>query len=261
MELRNARALVTGAGRGVGAGIARSLASAGASVAVCDLDGATARATATEIASLGVRAHWSETDVSDEAQVQAMIAEAAGALGGLDVAVNTVAWIDPPGPVETTPYERWRTGMRINLDSVFLCAKYELPHLRAAGEALLVNISSINGTRGFPNRAVYGASKAAIINLTETLSMENRKYGVRANCLVPGAVVGSVRRQIMRELAAREGTEFPLNDVVYDPPVRAVTEAEIGAYVVFLASDAGSVVNGQALRLGEAPRVGGQVLL
>lgn len=261
MDLRNKRCLVTGAGRGAGWGIALALAEQGANVAVCDLDEESAQATAGRIADLGVSSLAMRTDVSSEEEVQRMIARTVEEFGGLDILVNTVAWIDPPGPIVSMPYDRWQKGVRVNLDSVFLCSKYALPHMQAQRSGLIINVSSINGTRGFPNRAVYGATKAAILNLTETLSMENRSFGIRVNCLVPGGISGGERGRILMELAEREGVSFAADMPSFDPPLRAASPAELGAYVVFLASDAGEAVNGQLLWIGEAPRFGGQALL
>jgi meso-butanediol dehydrogenase/(S,S)-butanediol dehydrogenase/diacetyl reductase len=262
MTLSGKRALVTGAGRGVGEGIALALAAAGADVAVCDLDEASSKATAAAIADKGVKSLGLHTDVSSEAEVQAMVDATVAEFGGIDILVNTVAWIDPPGPIVSMPYDRWQTGIRINLDSVFLCSKAALPVMQAARAGLIVNISSVNGTRGFPNRAVYGATKAAILNLTETLSIENREFGIRVNCLVPGAVSGGVRGRILGELAAQAGIEMRPRDIpTFDPPMRAVSPLELGDYVVFLAGPTGEAINGQCLWMGEAPRLGGQVLL
>src|SRR5487761_2337925 len=123
MTLTGKRALVTGAGRGAGEGIALALANAGADVAVCDLDEGSSKATAAAIAEKGVKSLGVRTDVSSEDDVQAMVDATVAEFGGIDILVNTVAWIDPPGPIVSMPYERWRTGIRINLDSVFLCSK------------------------------------------------------------------------------------------------------------------------------------------
>jgi NAD(P)-dependent dehydrogenase (short-subunit alcohol dehydrogenase family) len=202
-----------------------------------------------------------KTDVASEVEVKAMIDQTVEEFGGIDVLVNTVAWIDPPGPVVSMPYERWQKGVRTNLDSVFLCSKYALSHMQPQRSGMIVNISSVNGTRGFPNRAVYGATKAGILNLTETLAMENREFGIRVNCLVPGAISGGERGRILMELAEKEGVNFFRDMPTFDPPIHAASPADLGAYVVFLASAAGEAVNGQLLWMGEAPRFGAQALL
>jgi NAD(P)-dependent dehydrogenase (short-subunit alcohol dehydrogenase family) len=117
----------------------------------------------------------------------------------------------------------------------------------------------VNGTRGFPNRAGYGATKAALLNLTETIAMENREFGIRANVLVPGGIEGE-RGKILRQLAEEAGIAFAANIPQFDPPLKALHPRQLGKYVVFLASDDGAPINGQALWIGEAPAFGTQVL-
>jgi NAD(P)-dependent dehydrogenase (short-subunit alcohol dehydrogenase family) len=159
------------------------------------------------------------------------------------------------------PYERWQTGVRINLDSVFLCSREALAPMRRQRSGVILSVSSLNGTRGMPNRAVYAATKAAILNLTETLALENREFGIRVNCLVPGGIADSERSRILRELALEEGIPFRADWPDFTPAPRFVTPAELGDLAVFLASSAGAAINGQCIRIGEAPRGGLQALL
>jgi NAD(P)-dependent dehydrogenase (short-subunit alcohol dehydrogenase family) len=260
-DLSGARCLVTGAGRGAGLGIALALAAQGARVAVCDLDEEAAGRAAREVDERGGGGLALRADVSSEEEVRRAFAVALDAFDGIDLLVNTVAWIDPPGPVATMPYERWQTGVRINLDSVFLSSREALEPMRRQRSGSIVNISSLNGTRGMPNRAVYAATKSAILNLTETLALENREFGIRVNCVVPGGIVDSERSLILRELARQQGIPFRADWPDFDPPPRFVTPAEIGALVVFLAGPGGAAINGQSIRIGEAPRGGLQALL
>jgi NAD(P)-dependent dehydrogenase (short-subunit alcohol dehydrogenase family) len=211
----------------------------------------------------GVRAAAIACDVSEEAEVKAMLERTREEFGRLDVLVNTVAWIDPPAAVVDMDYANWQRAMRTNVDSVFLCSKHAIPLMRESGGGLIVNISSINGTRGFPMRAPYGASKAAVINLTETLAMELLESDIRVNCLVPGAIAGE-RLRILRQQAAT--TRDAVSSTVRSgekqgarPTVSVMEPIEVGRYVAFLASDDGARINGQALRLGDAPRSGAQV--
>jgi NAD(P)-dependent dehydrogenase (short-subunit alcohol dehydrogenase family) len=259
MLLEGKKCLVTGAGRGAGWGIALVLADEGADVAVCDLNPESVEETAKQITQRGVQSIHMPVDVSDENQVREMMARVGETFGGLDVLVNTVAWIDPPGPVADMPYDRWQFAVKTNLDSVFLCSKYALALMKPRRKGLIINISSVNGTRGFPNRASYSATKAAVINLTETLAMENRAFGVRANCLVPGDIEGE-RGRILRELAHEAGIEVGSEMQTFDPPLTALHPTQLGMYVAFLASDGGSAINGQSLCIGETPRKGAQLL-
>jgi NAD(P)-dependent dehydrogenase (short-subunit alcohol dehydrogenase family) len=254
------RVLVTGAGRGAGLGIAQALADEGASVAAVDIDPETAEAAAADLAGRGVKSFSIQTDVTDETQVQAMFERAQAEFDGLDILVNTVAWIDPPHPVTEIPFENWRRTVSTNLDSVFLCCKHGVPLLSGREDALIVNISSINGTRGFPYRAGYGATKAAIINLTETLAMELFGTGIRVNCLVPGGITGERVRQLRQMMAESGlGATSSLNEAQIAHVMR-LEPIQVGRYVAFLASEEGRVINGQALWIGDAPRSGAQAL-
>jgi NAD(P)-dependent dehydrogenase (short-subunit alcohol dehydrogenase family) len=252
--------LVTGAGRGAGWGIARGVAEPGNTVVVCDLDGEASQKVADELAGQGATALSIPCDVSDEAQVEAMFATVADRFGPLDVLVNTVAWIDPPGSIAELPTERWDKAIRTNLYSVMFCTRAALRGMIPNRSGVIVNISSLNGTRGFPDRVSYGATKAAIINFTQTTAMENRQYGIRANVLVPGAIsgerirlLGEMGAQLAADRVAAGGPE-PVRSAYPDPPVEPLDPDWVGGYVAWLVSDAGRYINGQALVLGEAPR-------
>jgi NAD(P)-dependent dehydrogenase (short-subunit alcohol dehydrogenase family) len=253
--------VVTGAGRGAGWGIAVVLGEAGHDVVVIDIDAATAESTAAEVSQQGGRGIAIVCDATDEAQVRDAFARVEEELGGLDLLVNTVAAIDPPSRVEDMSFENWQFAMKTNVDSVFLCSKHAIPLLAKSDEALIVNISSINGTRGFPYRAPYGASKAAVINLTETLAMELVDRGIRVNCLVPGGITGE-RARILGELYAEAGLleELRRGGDESLPRAQPLDPRDIGRHVLFLASPAGAHVNGQALWLGSAPRMARQGL-
>jgi NAD(P)-dependent dehydrogenase (short-subunit alcohol dehydrogenase family) len=248
--------LVTGTGRGAGAGIASALASEGGKLVVCDIDPDTSEKSAEIARSRGADAVSIPTDVSNEEQVEALFAKALEAYGTLDVLVNTVAWIDPPGPIAELSTERWHKTIRTNLDSVMYCTRAALRVMIPKKAGVIINISSLNGTRGFPDRPSYGATKAAVINFTQTTAMENRKYGIRANVLVPGGIAGErgrILREMMAERAKETGEEsFPRT--FPDPPMEPLDPEWIGRYVSFLISPEGRHINGQALVIGEAPR-------
>lgn len=259
-ELKGRKALVTGAGRGAGQGIAEALARQGVDLILLDLDEETLSQVLAEVSEHGIEAEGIVCDAASEADVKSAFERAEAKFGALDILVNTVAWIDPHCLIEEMPFENWQRAMRVNTDSVFLCSKHAIPLLRKNDEALIINISSINGTRGFPYRAPYGASKAAVINLTQTLAMELLADGIRVNSLVPGAITGE-RARILKERMIEKGI---LPAVDEDDPGNVLRHAkwmdpiDVGNHVVYLASDAGRFVNGQALWLGDGPRTGAQ---
>src|SRR5690606_18864541 len=124
---------------------------------------------------------------SSEEAVESLFAQINKDHGGVHLLVNTVTWIDPPGPIVDLPTDRWHRAIRTNLDSVMFTTRAAMKTMIPAGNGgVIINISSLNGTRGFPDRPSYGATKAAVINFTQTTAMEGRQYGIRANCLVPG---------------------------------------------------------------------------
>lgn len=257
MTIEGYACLVTGAGRGAGKGIAIELARAGARVAVADINADAIEQTVREIEDLGGTATPLVADVSDEVQVGTMVSDAAGALGDLDVLVNTVAWIDPPAPIAEITTENWMKTIATNLNSTFFTTRAVLPGMIERRSGHVVNTSSLNGTRGFPDRAAYGVTKAGIINFTETIAMECRESGVRANCLVPGGIEGE-RVKILAEMYAKRseaaGKKTDMSFPTDDPNRKMLTEDEVGRFVVFLVSDLGAVFNGRALPIGEAKR-------
>src|ERR1700693_1990207 len=155
--------LITGTGRGAGAGIAAIVASEGGRLGLCDLDAQSSDNSAEIAKGLGVDAISIPCDVSDEMQVEGMFTKAIETYGRLDVLINTVAWLDPPGPIVELPTERWHKAIRTNLDSVMYCTRAALRTMIPNRAGVIINISSINGTRGFPERSSYGATKAAVI--------------------------------------------------------------------------------------------------
>ena len=244
--------LVTGAGRGAGRGIANALAAEGDNIAICDLDPDRLAKAADTLRETGANVLAMLCDVSDEEQVDEMFARVVREFGTLDILVNTVAWIDPAGPIVDMPADVWHMSVKTNLDSVFYCTRAAMKIMIPKRGGVIVNISSVNGTRGFPERASYGATKAAIINFTQTTAMEGRQYGIRANVLVPAGIQGERVNMVMAafERRARE-TGVPAKQVDTD---RFLTEEWIGRYVSFLVSDEGRHINGQALVIGEGGR-------
>jgi len=245
--------LVTGAGRGAGLGIATVLAAEGGHVVICDIDGAAVENAAARLREQGGKVRALACDVSDENAVDGMMAEIGRLHGRLDVLVNAVAGLDPPGPIAGMATKDWHHALRTNLDSVMFCTRAALRLMIPRRSGVIVNIASINGMRGFPQRSAYGATKAAIINFTQTTAMENRKHNIRANCLAPGGVAGErmkILGTLMAEAAAENGgaIDYP------DPPRQLLEPEAVGRYVAWLASDASRDVNGQVLVIGDTDR-------
>ncbi len=227
-------AIVTGAARGIGLATTKLFLEEGRRVAMIDRD-AEALAEAAE----GLEGVLPVLcDVSDPAQVDAMVAQVMDAFGQIDAVVNNAGVADF-GPLEETTFERWRTVMETNLDGVFLVSKACIPALKATKGAI-VNIASISGLRASTLRVAYGTSKAGVIHLSQQLAAELGEYGIRVNTVAPGPV---------RTKLAMAVHSQAIIDAYHDaiPLNRYGSEREIAEPIVFLCSDKASYVTGQLL--------------
>jgi 2-keto-3-deoxy-L-fuconate dehydrogenase len=225
------RALVTGAGSGIGEAVARGLHAEGAEVVLADAVGERVQALAAE---LGSRTQALALDVRDEDAV-------AGAMGGLDVLAN-VAGIGSTTNAPDTPLEVWENVFAVNARGTFLCCKHAIPPMVERGGGAIVNIASVAGLVGLPNRAAYCASKGAVIALTRALAIDHVRQGVRVNAVCPGTVDSPWVRRLVDDagesldaLRARQ------------PMGRLGTTDEVAQAVLYLASDAAAFVTGSGL--------------
>jgi len=251
MRLQGKNAIITGGAQGIGRATAIAFAQEGANVALLDLNGPGAEKIASEAAAHGVKTAAITCDVTRESQVESAIAEAVNRLGGLDILVNTAAWLDPPIPVAEMPFEVWDKAITTDLTTVFLCSKHALKRMIEQQRGCVISLSSGAGKRGRAGRASYGAAKAAIINLTESMALEAGPHGITVNCICPGAVAGDRALNIFRQLAEAQGRSAEEGETDYrklEP--RFVTEEEVAGLAVFLASEEGSRINGQAISIG-----------
>lgn len=240
------RVLVTAGGAGIGQGIAVAFANAGAQVHICDIDAerlAASRNTHPHIST-------SLADVSDPTQVTRLFQEVEDALGGLDVLVNNAGISGPTGLTEELDPEDWDRTIAVNLNSQFYCARLAIPLLKRNDSGLIINLSSSIGKFGYPLRAPYAASKWAVIGFTKTLAMELGAFGIRANAILPGPVEGPRIDSVISERAAEEGVSL---DDMRERYLRhnslhtLFTTEDIANMALFLCSDAGRKITGQAL--------------
>lgn len=251
MRLQGQNAIITGAAQGIGRATAIAFAAEGANLALLDINREGAERIAAEAAASGVKTLALECDVTREYQVEQAVQTAVGELGGLDVLVNTAAWLDPPAAVAEMPFEVWDRAISTDLTSVFLCSKHALRLMVPRRRGRVISLSSGAGKRGRPLRASYGAAKAAIINLTESMALENAEYGITVNCICPGAVAGDRAINIYRQLAERQGRSTEEGERDYHQlEARFVTEEQVAALAVFLASDEAARISGQAISIG-----------
>jgi NAD(P)-dependent dehydrogenase (short-subunit alcohol dehydrogenase family) len=239
-DLTGRRALVTGASRGIGREIALAYARAGADVAVLARNAELLEGVAGEVRALGRRAVVATADVLDADATRAATAAAIEALGGLDILVNNAGGNSFSTPVASMRMSGWEKTMRLNLDSIVHITQVSLPALGEGGGSI-INVSSVAGLRGAPTMAHYGAAKAALISLTQSLAVETAWMGVRVNALVPGWI----ETDLTDFLRASDDAERAALSRV--PMQRWGRVEEIAEPAVFLASDAASFMTGQVL--------------
>jgi 2-hydroxycyclohexanecarboxyl-CoA dehydrogenase len=177
-------AIVTGGALGIGAGIAATLSYHGARVLIVDRDADAARETADAIARDGVAPSVLAADVTEPSTAAQVVTEA-DRLGGAAILVNNVGDYRPSGEFLATAEADWERSYQLNLLHVFRLTRAVLPGMVARRDGNILNVSSVEGMRGIPGNAVYGAFKAAIINFTAGLAAEVGQHGIRVNCLAP----------------------------------------------------------------------------
>jgi NAD(P)-dependent dehydrogenase (short-subunit alcohol dehydrogenase family) len=245
-ELSELAAVVTGGGSGIGRAAARLLAERGANVAVLDL------APGDELTGL-------YADVTDDASVRLAIDTAARRLGGIDILVNN-AGVGAAGTIADNPDDEWHRVFDVNVVGIVRVTRAALPYLRASRHAAIVNTCSIAATAGLPQRALYSATKGAVLSLTLAMAADHLREGIRVNCVNPGTVdtpwVGRLLAAADDPAAERAALK------ARQPMGRLVTAQEVAAGIAYLASPLASSVTGTALAIdggmaGLRPRPGG----
>jgi 2-keto-3-deoxy-L-fuconate dehydrogenase len=232
-DLNGLAAVVTGGGSGIGQATARLLAARGARVAVLDL-------------SPGPDFLALQADVTDDASVRRAIGAAAEGLRGIDILVNN-AGVGAIGTVADNPDEQWHQVFDVNVVGMVRVSRAALPHLRASAHAAIVNTCSIAATAGLPQRALYSATKGAVLALTLAMAADHLQEGIRVNCVNPGTAdtpwVGRLLGQAADPVAERAALE------ARQPLGRLVSADEVAAGIVYLASPAAASVTGTALAI------------
>jgi 3-oxoacyl-[acyl-carrier protein] reductase len=233
-KLAGKSAMVTGAGHGIGAAIAARLAADGASVLVCDIDTERASGVAQSITATGAPAAPHSVDVRDRDATAAAVAQAVSRFGSLDILVNNAGIMDRAPFLDMTD-DLWQRVIGTNLYGTFVCAQAAARQMvRQGGGGSIVNIASNSGIFGGRGRAAYGASKAGIINLTQTMAIELAEHGIRVNAVAPGPT----------KSRPEQGDKPGPSVLARMPLQRFGTPDEIAAVVAFLASGEASFTTG-----------------
>jgi len=250
MQLENRVIMVTGGGRAIGRCIALRGAREGAHVVVLGPEQPELDETATEIRRLERRALALLADVTREEQVQAAAARTQNELGRIDVLVNNAGIVGPTAPIQQLKRDDWEKVMAVNLTGAFLCAKAIVPGMIEQRAGKIINISSVAGKQAYPLRSPYAVSKWGLIGLTLTLAKELGPHNIQVNAVCPGPVAGERMRLIIEQRAKELGQTPDAVERTYLRTTaldRMVSEEDVAATVVFLASSAGDNITGQAI--------------
>ena len=237
--------LIAGAGRGIGAAMARAFSSAGAGVVLAARTASEIRDLAKQIETSGAKALAIACDVSSPSDVHAAVTAATAHFGRIDVLVNCAGVLGPIGLLMDNNSNAWIRTIQINLLGTMLCMQAILPQMIARRHGVVVNLSGGGSVTPSPRFSAYGASKAAVVRLTETIAEEVKEFGVRVNAISPGTVKTRMLGEI---LAAGEaaGKEYHAR-IAEIEAVGGVPPERAAALAVFLASPAASGITGRLI--------------
>jgi len=240
-ELAGRIAIVTGAGSGIGRAIAHRFAAAGAAVVAADLNLAAAEETATSFPEQIVPY---QVDVTDEPSVQRLVQATLERFGQIDILVNN-AGIGTTKDIVETDLEEWERVFAVNVRGVFLCCKHALPSMLARRHGVIINMGSVAGLIGIPQRAAYCASKGAVVTLTKQIAVAYVKQGIRCNCICPGTVDTPWVERLVAQTPDPEAARRALE--ARQPMGRLIRPDEVAAAALYLASDEAAAVTGSIL--------------
>jgi NAD(P)-dependent dehydrogenase (short-subunit alcohol dehydrogenase family) len=238
-------ALVTGAASGIGRATALAFGRAGACVVVADNSVDGGHMTAALIVEAGGKALFVKTNVTNAAEVEALVEKAVSHYGRIDAAVNGAGIEDECLPLAEGEDEQFDRIMNVNVKGVWLCMKSQLRQmLKQEGGGVIVNVADAGGLVAVPNRAIYAASKHAVVGLTRTAAVEYAKSGIRVNSLCPGAVKTPM---LARMLEREPGRDKKLKAA--HPMGRLADPAEVASAALWLCSEQASFVTGHQLAI------------
>lgn len=245
MELRDAVAIVTGAGRGIGRAIALAFAREGADLVVVSRSLSEVRETADQVKALGRRALALQVDVSDQGQVDSMVASAINGLKRVDILVNNAGIQGPIGPAVENDARHWMEAVHVNLVGTFLCSRAVLPYMIKERRGKIVNLSGGGAASPRPYFSAYAVSKAAVVRFTETLAEEVKGFNIQVNAIAPGAVNTRMLQQV---LAAGEAAgEKAIAEAKRQLETGGTPPETAAALAVFLASQASDGLTGRLI--------------
>jgi NAD(P)-dependent dehydrogenase (short-subunit alcohol dehydrogenase family) len=242
LSFENKVALVTGAASGMGLATVQAFAEAGAAVVLADFRKDVLKSEAQKLVDAGRKAIAVRCDVSDDAQVTAMVDRTVAEFGRLDAAFNNAGVMARIAPTADSTREDWDRVIGINLRGVWSCMKYELRQMERQGSGAIVNNASVGALTGNPGIGSYIASKHGVVGLTRTAALEYIKHGIRVNAVNPGLIDTQIARDVV------SGDEQAYAEIAKHVPIgRAGKPEEIASVVLWLCSPGASYVVGHAL--------------
>jgi len=244
MRLKDKVAIVTGAAQGIGQGTAMRFAREGAHVAVCDINAEGVKKVSQDILALGCKSLWFEVDVSNTAQVNAMVQKTVESFGRIDILVNNAGGgFNLPNKLEEITDEIWDRVVDANLKGTFICSRAVAPYMKQQKSGRIINLSSKAGRYGGELTGIqYSSAKAGVMGLTRQLAKDLGPFGITANAIAPGLALSSPR---VEKLWMERKTEAERRAVIQAIPLRRLSTVEEQASVIlFLASDDASYVSG-----------------
>ncbi|MEH7082040.1 3-hydroxybutyrate dehydrogenase [Neobacillus drentensis] len=250
--LEGKTAFITGSASGIGLEIAKTFAEEGAKVVISDLNASKSEEVASELRRQGFEALAAPCDVTDEEAFKNSLQSAYQTFGSIDILVNN-AGMQYVSPIEEFPTEKFELLVKIMLTAPFIGIKHVFPIMKKQGFGRVINMASINGVIGFAGKAAYNSAKHGVIGLTKVAALEGAADGITVNALCPGYVDTPLVRNQLGDLAKTRNVSLDrvIEEVLFPlvPQRRLLSVSEIADYAVFLASDKGRGVTGQAVIL------------
>jgi NAD(P)-dependent dehydrogenase (short-subunit alcohol dehydrogenase family) len=244
MKLQNKIAIITGAAMGIGQGIAFVFGREGARLVLADVNVSEGQKTTSELNKRGVEAFFVECDVSKEDPVKGLVATALEKYGTIHILVNNAGIGFYKTVLETTS-EEWDHCLGINLKGAFLCSKYAIPHIQAAGGGSIVNIASVHSYQNSSREAAYAASKGGLLALTRQMAIDYGKDKIRVNAICPGWIYTPNVQRIFDRYP--DPVKFRQEVEQRQLLGRIGTSEDVGEAAAFLASDESSYMTGSSL--------------
>ena len=245
-QLTDKIAVITGAAGGIGQATSIKISQEGAAIVVSDINDEAGEALAESIRSRGGQAVYCHTDISQSADVEALMAFTVERFGRIDILVNNAA-VAIPGKVAEMPEEDWNTVLNINLSSVYRGMHFAIPYMVEQGGGSIVNMSSAQGLIGFSGWSAYAAAKGGINALTRQAAVDYSHFNIRINAVAPGTINTAMNVRIFAE--HEDGEALKNYWTSRHVAGRFGEPEEVAGLIVFLASDAASFITGEIIRI------------